>query len=73
MARVGQTIEHPLSGERLTFLETAGTTGGDLLKISVEMSVSRVAWNLGDDPWRILGGGTDSFGVLCCLGVGVSV
>ena len=38
MARVGQTIEHPLSGEQLTFLETAGTTGGDLLKISVEMA-----------------------------------
>jgi quercetin dioxygenase-like cupin family protein len=38
MAQVGQTIEHPLSGERLTFLETAATTGGDLLKISVEMA-----------------------------------
>ena len=38
MARVGQTIEHPLSGERITFLETAGTTGGDLLKISIEMA-----------------------------------
>jgi quercetin dioxygenase-like cupin family protein len=38
MAKVGQTIEHPLSGERLTFLETAATTGGDLLKISVEMA-----------------------------------
>jgi quercetin dioxygenase-like cupin family protein len=38
MAQVGQTIEHPLSGEQLTFLETAATTGGDLLKISVEMA-----------------------------------
>ena len=38
MADVGQTIEHPLSGERLTFLETAATTGGDLLKISIEMA-----------------------------------
>ncbi len=38
MAHVGQVIEHPLSGERLTFLETAATTGGDLLKISVEMA-----------------------------------
>ena len=28
----------------------------------------RVSWNLGDDPWRLLGGGTDSVGV----GVGVS-
>src|SRR6476661_6726982 len=32
-------------------------------------SVSRVAWNLGDDPWWTLGGGTDAFGV----GVGVSL
>lgn len=38
MARVGETIEHPLTGERLTFLETAATTGGDLLKVSVEMA-----------------------------------
>jgi quercetin dioxygenase-like cupin family protein len=38
MAHVGKTIVHPLSGERLTFLETAATTGGDLLKISIEMT-----------------------------------
>jgi hypothetical protein len=38
MAHVGKTIVHPLSGERLTFLETAETTGGDLLKISIEMT-----------------------------------
>lgn len=38
MARVGQTIVQPLSGERLTFLETAATTGGDLLKMSIEMA-----------------------------------
>ena len=38
MAHVGKTIVHPLSGERLTFLQTAATTGGDLLKISVEMA-----------------------------------
>ena len=28
MAHVGKTIEHPLTGERITFLETAGSTGG---------------------------------------------
>ena len=33
------------------------------------LSVSRVAWNLGDDPWWTLGGGTDAFGA----GVGVSL
>lgn len=38
MAQVGKTIEHPLSGERLTFLETAATTGGEFLKISLEMT-----------------------------------
>lgn len=38
MARVGQTIEHPLSGERLTFLETAATTGGEYLKVRLEMA-----------------------------------
>ena len=30
---------------------------------------SRLAWNLGDDPWWTLGGGTDAFGA----GVGVSL
>jgi quercetin dioxygenase-like cupin family protein len=38
MAQVGETIQNPLSGERLTFLETASTTGGRLLKISIEMA-----------------------------------
>ena len=38
MARVGQTIEHPLGGERLTFLETAATTGGEYLKVRLEMA-----------------------------------
>lgn len=31
MAHVGQTIEHPVTGERLTFLETAAMTGGSHL------------------------------------------
>ena len=38
MAHVGETIEQPLTGERLTFLETAATTGGDFLKISLEVA-----------------------------------
>lgn len=38
MAQVGQTIEHPLTGERLTFLETAATTSGEYLKVRLEMS-----------------------------------
>jgi len=33
------------------------------------MSVSRVAWNLGDDPWWTLGGCADAFGA----GVGVAL
>jgi hypothetical protein len=38
MAHVGQTLEHPLTGERLTFLETAASTGGEKLRIAVEMA-----------------------------------
>ena len=38
VARVGETIEHPLTGERLTFVETAATTDGEFLKISIEMA-----------------------------------
>ncbi|AFM15907.1 cupin domain-containing protein [Mycolicibacterium chubuense NBB4] len=35
---VGDTIEHPLTGERLTFLETAATTGGASLKADIAMA-----------------------------------
>ena len=38
MAHVGEIIEQPLTGERITFLETAATTGGDFLKISLEVA-----------------------------------
>ncbi len=38
MAQVGETIEHPLSGERLTFLETAESTAGECLKVRLEMA-----------------------------------
>jgi quercetin dioxygenase-like cupin family protein len=38
MARIGQTVEQPLSGERLTFLETAATTNGVFLKVRIEMA-----------------------------------
>ena len=38
MAHIGEAIEHPLTGERLTFLETAVTTGGEFLKVSLEMA-----------------------------------
>ena len=31
MARAGQTVENPATGERITFLETAADTGGELL------------------------------------------
>jgi hypothetical protein len=43
------------------------------LHYGVLLSMSRVSWNLGDDPWWILGGGTDSFGGVVGVGVGVSV
>ncbi len=38
MARIGQTIEHPFTGERLTFLETAETTSGEYLRVNIEMA-----------------------------------
>ena len=40
---------------------------------SIMTGMSRVAWIFGDDPRCILGGGTDSFGVLGGFGVGVAV
>jgi mannose-6-phosphate isomerase-like protein (cupin superfamily) len=33
MARRGETIENPLTGERMTFLETARDTDGELLRM----------------------------------------
>ena len=37
MARVGETIEHPLTGERITFLETAESTGGKLMRARLDV------------------------------------
>jgi quercetin dioxygenase-like cupin family protein len=38
MAHSGQTIENPLSGERITFRETAADTNGELLAFDLELS-----------------------------------
>ena len=38
MAYAGQTIENPVSGERITFRKTAADTNGELLEIDVELS-----------------------------------
>ena len=38
MAYTGQTIENPVSGERITFLKTARDTGGEKLEIELELS-----------------------------------
>jgi len=38
MAYKGQTIENPVSGERITFLQTARDTGGEKLEIELELS-----------------------------------
>jgi mannose-6-phosphate isomerase-like protein (cupin superfamily) len=35
MARAGQTIENPVSGERFTFLQTAADTNGELLQFEL--------------------------------------
>src|SRR5258708_33474942 len=33
MGKIGQTIENPLTGERVTFLQTTQSTGGTLLEV----------------------------------------
>lgn len=38
MAYAGQTIENPVSGERITFLRTAADTDGELLEIELELT-----------------------------------
>src|SRR5215213_4462668 len=35
MARVGTASEHPVTGERITFRETAATTNGELLLVDI--------------------------------------
>ena len=37
MAYTGQTIENPVSGERITFLKTSRDTGGEKLEIELEL------------------------------------
>ncbi len=32
MAKAGDVIENPITGERITFLKTTGETGGELLR-----------------------------------------
>ena len=38
MAYTGQTLENPVSGERITFLQTAADTDGALLEFELELS-----------------------------------
>ena len=38
MAHAGQTIENPLSGERITFRKTGADTNGELLAFDLELS-----------------------------------
>ncbi len=38
MARIGDEIEHPFTGERMTFLETAASTGGEYLRIRLDVA-----------------------------------
>jgi len=38
MAFSGQTIDNPVSGERITFIQTAADTGGELLEFELELS-----------------------------------
>jgi quercetin dioxygenase-like cupin family protein len=38
MAYAGQTIANPVSGERITFMQTARDTGGELLEFELELT-----------------------------------
>ena len=38
MAYTGQTIENPVSGERITFLQTAADTAGERLEFELELT-----------------------------------
>jgi len=38
MAFSGQTIDNPVSGERITFIQTAADTAGELLEFELELS-----------------------------------
>ena len=39
MAYAGQTIENPISGEKITFTQTAADTDGELLAFDMTLSV----------------------------------
>src|SRR3954469_5953268 len=36
MARAGQTVENPATGERVTFVKTSADTGGEILVLELE-------------------------------------
>src|SRR5687767_13715956 len=38
MAYAGQVIENPVSGEKLTFIQTAAETNGELLELELELT-----------------------------------
>ena len=38
MAYTGQTIENPVSGEKITFIQTSADTDGELLEIELELA-----------------------------------
>ena len=38
MAYTGQTLENPVSGEKITFIQTAADTDGELLEIELELA-----------------------------------
>ena len=38
MIQAGQTIEHPVTGERMTFLRTSQETGGEYVLVELELA-----------------------------------
>ena len=61
MARAGDVLENPSSGDRLTFLRTAAETGGELLEYELEFVprgfAARDLRNLADRGMKRVGSG----------------
>jgi mannose-6-phosphate isomerase-like protein (cupin superfamily) len=38
MIKAGQTLEHPVTGERMTFLKTSADTGGEYVLVELELA-----------------------------------
>jgi hypothetical protein len=49
MARAGEVMENPISGQRIIFRKTADDTGGELLEVE---SVYTKWWMVRSEHWK---------------------